>query len=282
MNTGDSMYITPFTPHTFTTRKGSGESGLILALTYGNNLVGDAKNELSALGAELGSSFVLDFTQKETASSSLLKFHIKNASLSSDELSRRTGIDLSKIISFEEAKSIPSFSELESIAKALRINVRDLLPYDTKEDKVVIQFYNDSKRWNYPESSKAYNVIELASTTALPFSKAFEFNILSEDNTELDLQTGLHQYGYNVGEGDFKLNWKYNDEFHSEVIKPGDSFYIKPFIPHNFREKGKVLILRVGGKVAGDPQRELSFIGKENVNRAISENIQWFDPKGKS
>ena len=33
MNTGDSMYITPFVPHSFATRQGSGSNGLILALT---------------------------------------------------------------------------------------------------------------------------------------------------------------------------------------------------------------------------------------------------------
>ena len=34
MNTGDSMYGTPFRPHTFATRKGASKNGLILALTY--------------------------------------------------------------------------------------------------------------------------------------------------------------------------------------------------------------------------------------------------------
>jgi len=42
-----------------------------------------------------------------------------------------------------------------------------------------------------------------------------------------------------------------------------------------------LLVLRIGGKTAGDSQRELSFIGKENTARAISETVQWFNPKGK-
>ena len=52
MNTGDSMYITPFTPHSFTTRKGAKEHGLILALTYGGKLTGDVQQELSGLSVE--------------------------------------------------------------------------------------------------------------------------------------------------------------------------------------------------------------------------------------
>ena len=39
MNTGDSMYISPFVPHTFTTRNNEeGKKDLILAITYGNKL----------------------------------------------------------------------------------------------------------------------------------------------------------------------------------------------------------------------------------------------------
>jgi len=37
----------------------------------------------------------------------------------------------------------------------------------------------------------------------------------------------------------------------------------------------------IGGKITGDSQRELSFVGKENAKRAIAETMQWFDPKGK-
>ena len=57
---------------------------------------------------------------------------------------------------------------------------------------------------------------------------------------------------------------------------------MKPFIKHNFRGNGKLLILRIGGKIAGDSQRELSVVGKKNAHRAISETMQWFDPKGKN
>ena len=59
---GDSMYITPFTPHTFTTRSGAKQNGLILALTYGNKLTGDIQQELSAISSELGQEYALDFS----------------------------------------------------------------------------------------------------------------------------------------------------------------------------------------------------------------------------
>ena len=53
MKTGDSMYITPFVPHTFTTRNNAQKNGLILALTYGEKLTGEVKQELSVLSTNL-------------------------------------------------------------------------------------------------------------------------------------------------------------------------------------------------------------------------------------
>ena len=176
---------------------------------------------------------------------------------------------------------MPSNQELSLLAKALRINVRDLIPNDKIENKVVIQHYEKARKWNFPLSTTAYEFIELASTTALPFSKAFEINVRSIDNSELDLRVGLHQFIYNIGETNIILNWEIENEKIQTTIYPGDSLYIKPFIKHNFRGDGKLLVLRIGGKIAGEAQRELSILGKDNVKRAISETTQWFDPSGK-
>ena len=86
MKTGDSMYISPFVPHTFTTRSDQ-DNGLILALTYGNKLTGDVKQELSGLSTKIGSQFSLNFSSKENASASLLKFHREISSLTINEVS---------------------------------------------------------------------------------------------------------------------------------------------------------------------------------------------------
>ena len=56
MNTGDSMYITPFVPHTFATRTNAKSNGLILALTYGGKLTGEHQQELSSM-SNLGEKF---------------------------------------------------------------------------------------------------------------------------------------------------------------------------------------------------------------------------------
>ncbi|MBI5146898.1 MAG: helix-turn-helix domain-containing protein [Thaumarchaeota archaeon] len=282
MNTGDSMYITPFVAHTFTTRSEAKQNGLILALTYGSKLTGDIQQELSALSTDLGAEFALDFSSRQKAISSLLRYHVEAANLSLEELSRRTGIQKADLDEFEKGAKTPTNMEIEKIAHALNVNIRDLLPSDKIEDKVIVKHNSEGRKWAYPESTKAYQFVELASTTALPYSKAFEVYVQNANSPDLDLRAGLHQYLYNVGETGVTISWEIEGKTHHQMINPGDSAYVKPFVRHNFRGQGKLLILRIGGKIAGDSQHELSFVGKENAKRAIAETMQWFDPQSKS
>ena len=278
MNTGDSMYITPFTPHTFATREGASENGLILALTYGSKLTGDVQQELSSMSLDCGSKFALDFSTIKNSSSSLLQYYYEISNFSMTEFENRTTIPKEKLIEFLTKKQIPSFDDLTKIATALNVNCRDLMPNDVIESKVIIKTHEKCAHWNYPENSN-YEFFELASTTSLPHSKAFEIIINEFDDTTLDLKVGLHQYVYNVGKSKLKINWNYENKSYQKSLEPGDSAYVKPFVSHNFRGNGKILVLRIGGKIVGDSQRELSIVGIENTKRAISETIQWFDPK---
>ena len=285
MNTGDSVYGTPFRPHSFATRKGAAKNGLILALTYGNKLAADTQQELSAVGKELSLPYWLDFSSRKNAFWSLLNFHRNCASLSFEELEKRTGINKEKLIQYENSSEIPPYDMIVTLAAALNANARDLLPNDVIEDKVIVRYYKDSPKWHFPQTTKAYEIVELAHSRNLPFSKAFEFTILKENDSnssnELDLIVGLHQYIYNVGENIIHLNWKINNKSHIEELKPGDSAYIKPNVPHNFRNKGKLMVLRIAGRVAGDAQRELSTLDKNDAHRAVSEVSMWFDPQEK-
>ena len=278
MNTGDSMYITPFTPHTFTTRNHASEDGLILALTYGSKLTGDVQQEISVLPIESGSNYALNFSSKEKSSSSLLNYYFQISNLSIEEFSKRTNLSVNLISDYLTKNKIPSSTDLKILAKALNVNSRDLMPNDIVESKVIVKYHDQCDHWTYPDNLPNYNFYELASTTALPHSKAFELFIDKPDDQNLDLNVGLHQYVYNVGNSTIIVNWNYDNNSYSKSLHPGDSAYVKPFVSHNFRGKGKVLILRIGGKINGDSQRELSIVGKENAKRAISETIQWFDP----
>ena len=280
--TGDSVYGTPFRPHTFTTRKGAEKNGLILALTYGNKISADTQQELSAIGPELGIQYHLDFETREKAFASLLKFNVDAASISIEELSNRTGINLKKIDEFLNGNgSVPEYNIIQQLAKALCINTRDLMPPDIIEDKVLPKTYVDSKRWFYPHDSKAYEMVELSQSTNLPFSKSFEIHIRENSNDLLDLKVGLHQWIYNMGQSTIRLNWQLGETVYQENIHPNDSVYIKPFVKHSMRGSGKLMVLRIGGRMTGDAQREFSSLNKHDAHRAINETQMWFDSKDK-
>jgi len=282
MNTGDSVYGTPFRPHTFATRKGAKKNGLILALTYGNQLSGDTQQELSVLGKELAMPFWLDFSNRNKAFGELLKFHMNCSSITFEEISRRTEISINDLKKFEQGETIPSYEIMKKLADALNVNVRELLPPDIIEDKVIVRYYKDAPKWKYPESMQSYNITELSHSKTLPFSKAFEFEIISDVNDDLDLRVGLHQYIYNVGEQKIRFNWKNKNEQKQEIIESGDSIYLKPNIEHSFRGEGKIMVLRIAGRIPGDAQRELSYLNNHDVKRAIEETTMWFDSKGKN
>ena len=285
METGDSMYISPFVPHSFASRRNDGgELGVILALTYGDKLGGETRQEISALGAELASGLALDFRDRGRAFGSLLRFQRQGLSLTPDELARRSGLDRSRVDDLETGGK-PTEDELRSLAGALRVNVRDLLVPDAFEEPVLVQRYADADRWRYPEGEPAYEIVELTPVRSMPFSKGLEINVLTDAAPEADLQAGLHQYVYNVGTQPVTLFWMLDGAPQEETLAPGDSAYLKPALQHGYRGSGgQLLVLRIGGRVTGDGQMELSRIlahGPENLARVVGDSRQWYDPKGR-
>ena len=287
METGDSMYISPFVPHSFASRRNDhGELGVILALTYGDKLGGETRQEISALGAELASGLALDFGDRDRAFGSLLRFQRQGLSLTAGELARRAGLDASRVEALESGSAEPSDEELRSLASALRVYVRDLMVPDGFEDPVLVQKYADGERWRYPDGGDAaYEIVELTPVRSMPFSKGLEINVLSDEAPAADLQAGLHQYVYNVGATPVTLAWQLDGELRQETLHPGDSAYLKPALPHGYRGGGgQLLVLRIGGRVTGDGQMELSRIlshGPENLARVVGDSKQWYDPKGR-
>jgi|GEM_PF-36996 methylphosphonate synthase len=281
MNTGDTMYITPFVPHSFATRRNQqGQSGLILALTYGNHVAGEAKQELSAIGEQLSSDYALDFSAPESAQAELLRFHRVAASLTMAELADRTDIAEGLLQTFESGEWSADLTQLQQIATGLHVSLRDLLPPDGPYQKVVVQAHADGRRWPYPESRPRYEMVELAGTQMLPHSKALEIHVEDDSPGPPDLTVGLHQYGYNVGDQPLSIHWHTDNGQRTETVGPGDSFYLKPFVPHAFRGQGSLLVLRIGGSIVGDAQLELSAIGRHEMGRVVGESAAWFNKSG--
>ena len=271
MNTGDSMYISPYTPHSFTTRKNKeNKLGLILALTYTDKVDNEVLNELSVIGYELAKKYLINYNNEIDGFKKNLKYFLNISSLTEETFEKINNINLKKIYN---TNSIPSFEDLRKIASALNINLKDLIPYK-RFISVKIRKYEKNLEWDYPsEKNCTYKFVELANVNQLPCSKALELSVIVEEDHETFLEIPTHQYLYNIGETDCILEI----EKIKQKFSPGDSIYLKPNVRHKFLRKSKILILRIGGKIYGESLFHISMLSEKNFERLINDNKPWFN-----
>jgi transcriptional regulator with XRE-family HTH domain len=289
MVSGDSVFGLPFSRHTFATRT-SGAPGLILALTYSGRLFGDPQHELGVLGAEKARKFVLETGTRRQARAALLAMHAQNGSYSAAYLAQQSALSLCQVHQLLKGEDDIDEETVAVLAKAMRIPARELAPVmsDT-EDGIVINRGEHTNAWLLPDDiHPAYRLKELATSCVTPFSKALEVDVLrSKVELPFFLEMGLHEYGYQLGPNSILLDWCDGNSSHSAILRPGDSFYIRPFVSHSFRltentEMGAahLLILRVASRVAGDTLLEASILGTESMHRIAGDNKCWYDVKG--
>jgi transcriptional regulator with XRE-family HTH domain len=271
MDTGDSMYISPYTPHSFTTRKNEeNRLGLILALTYTDKVDNEVLNELSVIGNKLAEKYLINYNNEIDGFKKNLQYFLNLSSLTEENFEKINGINLKKIYN---TNSIPSFEVLEKIASALNVNLKDLIS-NKKFTPVKITKYDKSLKWKYPsEKNYVYKFVELTNVNQLPCSKALELSVISEEDHDTFLEVPSHQYLYNIGKNDCILE----TEKIKQKFSPGDSIYLKPNVKHKFLKKSKILILRIGGKIYGENLFHISSLSKKNFERLINDNKPWFN-----
>ena len=271
MNTGDSMYISPYVCHSFTTRKNKkGILGKILALTYTDKLDNETLNEITALGFDIAKKYRINLKNKNNSFWSNLENFFKNSSLTFKEFKRQTSLDLSKM---KNMKKIPSDKIIKKLSIFLSINYREFFP-PSNTVEVKVQKYSKSKKWFYPSiNKKDYSFKELTNIPQLPYSRGYELTLLNDKNHKSYLDVPSHQYIYNLGPS--KINFIINGK--KGFLNPLDSLYIKPNNKHLFYKKGKLLVLRLGGKISGDSLYQLSMISEKNLKKTINDNRPWFN-----
>tara|TARA_X000000368_G_C23039512_1_gene716233 strand:- start:930 stop:2231 length:1302 start_codon:yes stop_codon:yes gene_type:complete len=271
MNTGDSMYISPYVCHSFTTRKNKkGILGKILALTYTDKLDNETLNEITALGFDIAKKYRINLKNKNNSFWSNLENFFKNSSLTFKEFKRQTSLDLSKM---KNMKKIPSDKIIKKLSIFLNINYREFFP-PSNTVEVKVQKYSKSKKWFYPSiNKKDYSFKELTNIPQLPYSRGYELTLLNDKNHKSYLDVPSHQYIYNLGPS--KINFIINGK--KGFLNPLDSLYIKPNNKHLFYKKGKLLVLRLGGKISGDSLYQLSMISEKNLKKTINDNRPWFN-----
>ncbi|MFD3872134.1 hypothetical protein [Streptomyces sp. NPDC058623] len=284
METGDSIWGLPFSPHTFTSRD-AGEPAYILALTYGGELMGDAHHELAALGPETARNFAWD-ADPHVARVQLLRSHIDAALLSVAEVAVRTQIAQKRISDFLDGTAAPSESETETLAAALRISVRELHPVSPDSPRgVSLVRVAESHRWSYPSHQQAdYSVRQLAGSRLHPYTRALEIQPLRTTGAA-PISTHQHQYLYNVGATPMTMRWSYEGTSYERRLAPGDSAYVMPFVPASFTvDEGpgvpgtaaRLLNLRIAGRVGVEARIALGSMHPGSLDRLIAEDRQWY------
>ena len=283
--TGDSVCGLPYAPHSFT-RRADG-SGLILALTYGGRLLGDAQHELGALGAETAARYA---PGDRAGFAEILRERLADSMLTADRLADAAGMPRSRVAELLGGKE-PGEAETAALAAGLGVGVRDLLPVERDErDGICFQRAEDAPVWDWPgpepsgRSSPAYRLRGLAGTRLCPDTRAFELTALGRDPASALTDSGLHEYCFVLGPDPVRLHWRSGAGEHDALLEPGDSLYVKPFVSHAFTRVGgggsPVLVLRIGGKVAGDTRREAAALGAACLRRLAHDPTQWYDPTG--
>ena len=278
MNTGDSNYITPFWPHSFTNRN-SDEEAYILAITFGAE-VRRAQKELYALGAK-SQNYLIQYRNHQKAIKQLIYQHMCNENYTYEHLAKllkdkSIDIDINDI---KDGSMNISFESLKIIAELLNIEPYDLLlPEYNPSEEVVIKVSEDKNKYYYPsEKEVCYKIEALARTSKMPLLKGFSLEVISKKISN-NLITSLHTYIYNYGSSEIIVYWEDEGVSYQEKIQSNDSLYIQPFINHGFScsgKNGKLFIVRVSGSINLATQRELSYMS--NINRAYNEKKPWFN-----
>ncbi len=281
METGDSNYIMPFYPHSFTSRDPN-QTALIIAVTFGGD-VRRAQKELYALG-ERGQKFHLDF-RHQTPRVGLLKQHLANARLTPEALDFALSRMGSKLTAGRalDPKAELEVQEYRELAAVLDLHPGDLMASDyTSGDDVKVVFRKDREPYPFPgPMNRHYAIRRLAQHQAMPLVKSLDLEVLgTEPQAEATFCTGLHTYVYNYGGDPVKLLWSADGNSHQTELEPEDSVYLQPFVEHSFlalaeQRPGHLLMVSLPGFMGLSACKEFSYF--ESAERVVRETKKWFD-----
>jgi hypothetical protein len=282
MNTGDSALITPFVPHSFTSRNPDPEKqGLIVAVTYGG-AVRQAAASLSHLTIEQMETSAGDMRDMGRTFKARIERYRNNESLSVSGLTERLladGIPKDRAASLAAAEVLPSAEELPKLGAALAVKPGDLwvVPM-TEDDEVAITHLADGPTRPFPDTNAPFcELSELARTPHQPGQRGFNVVMLGgdTDTTRPGFQHQLHEYMYNYGDQDIELIW---GDGRRAILAPGDSAYIRPMVEHWLQgPAGAGLAMsRIAGELVDDVFDEFATFATDGRSRALAETKRWF------
>ena len=282
LNTGDSYYMTPFVPHTFTSRNRE-KPGYMIAVTSGGE-VKRAQKELYALGEEALQKFSTVGQTKEQGFATIVRQHMEAEMLTEAALQSR----LDKLpeqlnaTSLLAGKTPSQLTELSEIAQCLNIDVGDLLwPSFAGERVAYTDRFDTVTSHPHPSQNNChYQIYPLVRSPRILGIKGFILKVLKTQPTlDHPLHSSLHAYIINFGEVPVTITWENDGSEHQEDLYKHDSVYLKPFTSYGFNSEapGSVFVVNIRGSMTLSAQKELA--GFHAPERVIGELTTWFDEK---
>ncbi|CAE7041728.1 mpnS [Symbiodinium sp. CCMP2456] len=293
MNTGDSNYISPFVPHSFTARAGSPEA-IIIAVTYGG-AVRRAFTELSRVGAKQVAALAGDSRNPEEARECVLKRCLAAECLSPAELVSALAPGVAEGRAWELLRGAEASSnEIQSLADVLNVRVSDLLVSPLEDEEEVVVTYAE-KSQQHARRMNGYVLLPGARTRHQPDLKTFDLEVLESATPGESLSCGLHTFVYHFGSEAVELRWSTRlGASRATILRPGDSSYIAPLVEHSFSVlpgaaqepgmngaacgKGRHLFLvRIPGQLSGETLAEFATFSTHGRERVGAETVQWYN-----
>ena len=278
MSTGDSCFITPYVPHSFT-RRNENEMGLIIAVTFAGE-VRRAIPEIMRMGADCIEEIAGDL-RDGSGYASRLKGALDAEMLTASELERQLksgGIKDRRAAALASGETQPASGELETIAKILNFRPSDLMvPSLSADDLVTIRYASGTPLRDFSSGgNNCHQIRNLARSTLQPNIKSFDIHVTL--GGERAFQHGLHEYVYNFGDSPVSLYWGEGDN-HRDTLRPGDSAYFHPMTSHKFEcetADGRLLCVRVPGRLNNDVLNEYGSFPKAIRQRVVEETMRWY------
>jgi len=295
MNTGDSNFISPFVPHSFTARDPDVEC-IIIAVTYGG-AVRRAFTEFSRVGARNVFALSGDGRDPALTRRCVLQRHLRAECLTVEGLARLVSdkIPADRVAQLAEGAEA-THEELGALAGALHVRPSDLTVCGLEEhEEVVVARAQESQ--SQARCLSTYRMAPLARTRHQPDMKTFDLEVRDNARPGEALACGLHTFVYAFGSEPAELSWEGKGHRRTAVLHPGDSAYIAPLVEHRFsvcespppaerraNPNGKAhgvgrrfFVVRIPGHLTGETLAEFSTFSATGRERVGAETQQWYN-----
>lgn len=267
MNTGDSCIITPYVPHSFATRAASKYSAIV-AVTFSTG-VRDVLPDLLNHDTTRMLECAADARDPKTCRIMRLQ---RFAELRGLEFSDIDAI-LDQHFGKKEENKRTVEEENQVLSEVLNVPISFLAVEELKKDCEVCYAFGSKLDDAQPGSNVKKT---LATAKHMADSGGYEWQ-LNKDG-ELDCQ--LFNYIYNYGEETVVLKTCSNS--HEQLIAPGDSVVLKPFVKvvcgpvESSKSAAKLIVVKVSGGLGMQVINEMATFDADGRNRMTTDLTRWY------